>query len=118
MKKHAHKTRPAKLRPAKLQVDAELDLLRALCNGRGTRERTIALVQALASYRFTEAEHQIVFESARDLLTRHALSVATLVLHLNNRGFPDLNLEKYFVAMPPNIEDGWAGILEFLPSSV
>ena len=82
----------------------ELDVLRALCSGAGTSEQRRALSESLARYRFSEPEHQVVFESLCALSRRKEISAASLAVHLNNRGFPDLDLEKYFAAAPPSVE--------------
>jgi len=82
----------------------ELDVLRALCGGAGTTQQHQALSESLARYRFSEPEHQVVFESLCALSSRKEISAAVLGVHLNNRGFPDLDLEKYFAAAPPSVE--------------
>jgi hypothetical protein len=41
----------------------------------------------------------------RALLTRGLFSSESLAVHLNNRGFPDTDLDKYLVASAPNIRD-------------
>ena len=82
----------------------ELDVLRVLCGGAGTTQRRQALSESLARYRFSEPEHQVVFESLRAMSGRKEISAASLAVHLNNRGFPDLDLEKYFAAAPPSVE--------------
>ena len=88
----------------------ELDVLRGLCGGAGTSEQHRALSESLARYRFSEPEHQVVFESLFALSGRKKISAAVLALHLNNRGFPDLDLEKYFVAAPPSVEQALARV--------
>ncbi len=51
-------------------------------------------------------EHQVVFESIRFLLSRGTLTAARLAVHLNNRGFPDVDMEKYFPQPRPRIARG------------
>ncbi len=90
----------------------ELDVLRALCSGAGTSEQRRALQESLAGYRFSEPEHQVVFESLCALSSRKGISAAGLAVHLNNRAFPDIDLEKYFVAAPPSVEQALARVDE------
>jgi hypothetical protein len=90
------------------RLTAELDVLRALCGRRGSHEKRVELACALDSYRFIEPEHQVVFASIRAIHTRPEFSASLLAVHLNNRGFPDLELEKYFVDEPPSFENGLA----------
>ena len=93
---------PATTRTERFAV--ELDALRALCCPAGTPEQREALMQTVARWRLVEPEHQVVFESLSALSGRKGLSAAMLGVHLNNRGFPDIDMEKYFVAHPPNVE--------------
>ena len=83
----------------------ELDVLRALCGGAGTTEQRQALSDSMGGYRFSEPKHQVVFESLRAMSGRKEISAAGLGVHLNNRGFPDLDLEKYFVAASQSVEE-------------
>jgi len=46
-----------------------------------------------------------VFGSIRALLLHDRLSNTHLAVHLNNRGFPDVDLEKYCAAALANIDD-------------
>ena len=82
------------------QCAIELQALRALCDGATPSEDRQRLVQSLTSRAFVEPENQVVFESIRALLARAPISVAQLRVHLNNRGFPDTDVEKYFQAAP------------------
>lgn len=82
------------------QCAIELQALRALCDGATPCEDRQRLVQSLASRAFVEPENQVVFESIRALLARAPISVAQLRVHLNNRGFPDTDVEKYFQPAP------------------
>jgi hypothetical protein len=84
---------------------AEVQVLGALCDRAGTSEQRAELGQILDQYSFLEPEHQVVFESIRSLLPRDRISPARLAVHLNNRGFPDVDLEKYRAAAPADIED-------------
>ena len=53
-------------------------------------------MHSLNQYTFIEPEHQVVFESIQTLFPRGPISMAQLRVHLNNRGFPDTDVEKYF----------------------
>lgn len=84
---------------------AEVRLLGTLCNREGTSEQRTELVHTLGHYVFLEPEHQVVFESIRSLLPHDRISATRLAVHLNNRGFPDVDLEKYCAAALAEIED-------------
>jgi hypothetical protein len=78
------------------QSATELQDLRALCREtmpRGLREQ---LLNTLNAHSFLEPEHQVVFESIRALFARGPVSAERLRVHLNNRGFPDTDIDKYF----------------------
>jgi hypothetical protein len=90
----------------------ELDVLRALCGSAGTSEQRQALRESLARYRFNEPEHQVMFESLCALSGRKEISATVIAVHLNNRGFPDLDLEKYFVAPSSSVAEVLARIDE------
>jgi len=76
----------------------ELQMLRLLCSEAASRERRLELLQSLQGHVFRDPEHQVVFESVRSLLSSDALSSERLAVHLNNRGFPDVDLKRYFPA--------------------
>jgi replicative DNA helicase len=84
---------------------AEAQILGTLCNQAGTSEQRDELVKILDRYAFLEPEHQIVFASIRSLLRHDRLSNSRLAVHLNNRGFPDVDLEKYCAAALANIDE-------------
>jgi hypothetical protein len=88
----------------KAQLEAEVQVLGTLCNRAGAREQHADIVSAFDHYQFLEQEHQIIFESIRSLLVHHRLSTTRLAVHLNNRGFPDVDLEKYCAAGLPSID--------------
>ena len=67
----------------------------SLCDEAAPRERRLALVEAYSRHDFVEPEHQVVFESLSVLLPRGPMSAARLGVHLTNRGFPDIDVEKY-----------------------
>jgi hypothetical protein len=82
------------------QHATELEYLRALCDETALREERQRLIQSLTQYAFVEPEHQVVFESILALFPRGPISPAQLRVHLNNRGFPDTDVEKYFQPAP------------------
>jgi hypothetical protein len=83
----------------------ELQALRVLCDEAAPREERQRLMQSLSHHAFIEPEHQVVFESICALFPRGPISAAQLRVHLNNRGFPDTDVEKYFQpARARNIE--------------
>jgi hypothetical protein len=87
------------------QLTAEVQVLGTLCNRDVPHDLRAELAHVLKHYAFLEPEHQIVFESIRSLLLHDRLSNASLAVHLNNRGFPDVDLEKYCAAAFSNIEE-------------
>ncbi len=91
------------------QFATELRALRALCDESIARELRQNLIQSLGPHAFTNPEHQVVFESIRALFPRGAISVAQLRVHLNNRGFPDTDVDKYF-------QPARAGNVEYRPT--
>jgi hypothetical protein len=87
------------------QLGAEVQVLGTLCNGTGLREQLQELANILGQYAFLEPEHEIVFGSIRSLLVHDRLSKTRLAVHLNNRGFPDVDLEKYCAAGLRSIDE-------------
>jgi hypothetical protein len=82
------------------QFATELQALRALCDDAIARELRQNLIQSLGPRAFTNPEHQVVFESICVLFPRGPITQAQLRVHLNNRGFPDTDVEKYFQPGP------------------
>ena len=78
------------------QFATELQALRVLCDQAIPREDRQRLMQALSHHPVIDPEHQVVFESIHALSSRGSLSAGQLRIHLNNRGFPDTDIEKYF----------------------
>jgi len=78
------------------QSATELQALRVLCDESVPREQRLTLMQSLSQHVFIEPEHQVVYESIRALLSRGPVSAGQLRVHLNNRGFPDTDVEQYF----------------------
>jgi hypothetical protein len=68
----------------------------ALCDASRPTEDRQKLLQSLTEHGFIEPEHQVVFDSISVLLARGPISLPQLRIHLNNRGFPDTDAEKYF----------------------
>jgi hypothetical protein len=83
------------------QFAAEFQALRALCDEAAPLAERRRLLQSLDHAAFMEPEHQVVFESIRSLFPRGPISAAQLRLHLNNRGFPDTDVDKYFQQASP-----------------
>src|ERR1700687_5329030 len=90
--------------PAAISL-SEVQILGALCNQTGAREQRAELAQTLDRYTFVEPEHLIVFGSIRFLLVHDQFSKARLAVHLNNRGFSDVDLEKYCAAGFASIDE-------------
>ena len=86
------------------QIEVETRVLGTLCRVAGAREQCAEIVSALDGYEFLEPEHQIVFGSIGVLLAGGRLSTANLAVHLNNRGFPDVDLDRYREAGLPSID--------------
>ncbi len=78
------------------QFATELRALRTLCDEAIPRNLRQNLIQSLGSQAFKEPEHQAVFESIRALFPRGPISEEQLRIHLNNRGFPDTDVEEYY----------------------
>jgi hypothetical protein len=74
----------------------EIRLLRRLCDETASRVQRVELLRSVEGYIFLDPEHQVVFESICFLLPRGGVSAGRLAVHLNNRGFPDVEIEKYF----------------------
>jgi hypothetical protein len=80
----------------------EIELLRALCDEGVSPARRLELMQSLRGHVFLDPENQVVFESICFLFPRGGVSVDRLTVRLNNRGFPDVDLEKYFRGVREN----------------
>jgi hypothetical protein len=88
---------------------AELQALRALCDESIARELRQNLIRSLGPRSFKSPEYQVVFESICALFPRGLISETQLRVHLNNRGFPDTDVAKYF--QPARV-----GSIEHLPA--
>jgi hypothetical protein len=82
----------------------EIEILGTLIKRVGTNAQRTELVRRLENYAFVEPEHRIVFESICFLLARNKVSKENLTIHLNNRGFPDVDLGRYIAAGCADIE--------------
>ena len=80
----------------KTQIAGELQALRTLCDEAAPREERQSLMSSLQYHILIEPEHQVVFESIQALFSRGPISMAQLRVHVNNRGFPDTDVESYF----------------------
>jgi len=78
------------------QLAAEIRALRALCDSTMTDRQRQNLMKSLEGHRFLEPDCQVVFESIGALLHGGPITAARLTLHLNNRGFPDIDTGRYF----------------------
>jgi hypothetical protein len=87
------------------QLLVEVQILGTLCSQQTASEHGTELVRTLEHYDFLAPEHQVVFESIRALLAQDGISSERLAVHLNNRGFPDVDLEKYSAAAFADIAD-------------
>jgi hypothetical protein len=94
------------------RIAVELNVLRALCDGRIAADLRFGLCGAMAKYIFEEPEHQIVFESVQSLLGRDQLSADQLGVTLIKRGFPDMDMGRYFVDEHPGPEQAESSIGE------
>jgi hypothetical protein len=80
----------------KTQLSAEFRALCTLCDETIARNLRQNLIQSLSPRKFTDPEHRVVFESIYALFPRGPITAKNLIVHLNNRGFPDTDVEKYF----------------------
>jgi replicative DNA helicase len=86
-----------KLRAREKILEAERDILRAMVQGTPERSVWAEGVELLADYAFEDSTHQLIFDTLRELATADpALIRERLPARLNNKGFPDTNLEALF----------------------
>ncbi len=79
------------------KVGAERTVLRAMCVGALGRTVWREGVDLLANYRFADNVHQLIFDAMREIQTDDPRIIRELLpARLNNKGFPDLDLETYF----------------------
>ena len=84
------------------QLEAERKAIQTLCDEAIPRKLRQNLIQSLGPKAFINPEHQVVFESIRALFPRGPITMDDLRIHLNNRGFPDTDVETYF--QPPSAD--------------
>jgi len=84
-------------------MEADLAVLRALCDETSPREQRTKLMESRAHHAFIEPEHQVVFESICALFSRGPITASRLGVHLTRRGFPDIDAEKYCAWIEPNL---------------
>ncbi len=80
----------------KTQLTAELRALCTLCDEAVPRKLRQNLIESLGPRKFTEPEHRVVFESICAIFPHGPVTAEKLRIHLNNHGFPDTDVEKYF----------------------
>ena len=80
----------------KTQLTAEFRALCTLCDESIARKLRQNLIDSLSPRKFADPAHRVVFESICVLLPRGPITAERLIVHLNNRGFPDTDVEKYF----------------------
>lgn len=78
------------------ESEDELELLRELCDETIAHAHRAQMMQVARSYVFKDPEHKFIFESISILFPRGPISQERLTVHLNNRGFPDVDVGKYF----------------------
>jgi hypothetical protein len=76
----------------------ELQILQTLCDERIPREQRMELLETQGQRVFSDPEHQVIFESIDRLIQDGVISARRLAIHLNNRGFPDIDIDSYFPA--------------------
>jgi len=80
-------------------LEAEQALLRSLCQQLFERARHKEIVGILAGYKWQSGEHQILFEILHGSPTASAEGLREqLPAILTRKGFPEVNVESYFVA--------------------
>jgi len=78
-------------------VEGERQALRTLCGAPLTATERAEAARLLANYRFCEPAHQVLFEALRELRTPDPRAIRErLPVFLNNKGFPDLDLNWLF----------------------
>ena len=79
------------------KAEAERTVLRAMCVGALGRTVWREGMDLLAVYRFADNVHQLIFDTVREIHTGDPLILRELLpARLNNKGFPDLDLDTYF----------------------
>ena len=80
--------------------ELELAALRALCQPAGEDSLLSVGLEILAGYQFVVPAHQVLFEALQAIHSVHPRRIREhLPVLLNNRGFPDFDLENFY--QPP-----------------
>jgi hypothetical protein len=80
-------------------IEAERNALRALCQDTCDGSVRAQGMRILTSYPFVDAVHQLLFDTLREIPSADPEVIrAQLPTRLNNRGFPDLDMETFFEA--------------------
>ncbi len=78
-------------------LEAERTILRLLCQAGLTGAERAENMRLLSGYRFCDVEHQIIFESLQELRAAEPWTIREqLFARLNNKGFPDMDLDWLF----------------------
>jgi replicative DNA helicase len=78
---------------------AERLLLRALCRTETSGSLRGTILTALATHRFVEPQHEVLFAALRDIQNVGRVATQARVEEmLLRRGFPDLDLDDYFAS--------------------
>jgi hypothetical protein len=77
-------------------IAGEIETLRRFCDETLSRDERRRQIESLAADGFSVPEHQVVYESIRALWSKGPITVERLRVHLNNRGFPDIDVGNYF----------------------
>ena len=78
-------------------LEAERTILRLLCQAGLTGAERAENMRLLSGYRFADATHQIIFECLWELRAADRETIRQqLSARVNNKGFPDLDLDWLF----------------------
>jgi hypothetical protein len=77
--------------------ELELAALRILCQGTADGLLMREGLRILSGYQFTDHAYQVVFETLKEMPTEEGRLIRELLPgRLNNRGFPDLELDEFY----------------------
>ncbi len=78
-------------------AESELLILRGMCQGTATRRVWQDGQDILATYRFHDNLHQVVFDTLREINSDDPRIIRGLLgPRLTNKGFPDVDVETFF----------------------
>jgi hypothetical protein len=84
------------------RVALEREVLQVLCGAASDSAFRAECFVLLASYRFIEPEHQVMFDALRGLPPSDTRVLRErLIVRLNNQGFPDIDLSHFFASASP-----------------